>query len=160
MKNKAREFAIRAHGSQKYGPRDYVTHLDKVVAILHEFGYDDYVYVCAGYLHDTIEDTQTKWEDVCQEFGSEVADIVFAVTDEQGNNRHERHLKTYPKIAANKKATIVKLADRIANVRHSIDTGNKVDMYKKEYHDFKQALFTLENEQFWQVLDFLLEGKR
>ena len=155
----ARDFAIRAHGDQKYGSEPYVAHLDAVVAVLNEFGYSGDEYVCSGYLHDCIEDTYILREDISKNFNDEIADIVFAVTDEEGKNRHERHVKTYPKIAANAKATIVKLADRIANVRHSIDTNNKVDMYKKEHAGFKQALYKQENEQFWRVLDFLLRDK-
>jgi hypothetical protein len=45
-------------------------------------------------------------------------------------------MKTLPKTASNPDAIIVKLADRIANIEH----GGKVEMYAKEYDEFKGAL--------------------
>jgi (p)ppGpp synthase/HD superfamily hydrolase len=54
----ARDFAIRAHGDQKYGSEPYVAHLDAVVAVLNEFGYSGDEYVCSGYLHDKQENEQ------------------------------------------------------------------------------------------------------
>jgi hypothetical protein len=61
---------------------------------------------------------------------------------------------TYPKIRAVKGATRLKLADRIANVEQG---GKLVDMYRKEYEDFKRNLFvTGENEDMWKHLDGLM----
>jgi (p)ppGpp synthase/HD superfamily hydrolase len=67
--------------------------------------------------------------------------IVDGVTDEQGANRAERHKKTYPKTASDQAYTIVKLADRIANMRESEKTSpGLLKMYRREYPEFRKAL--------------------
>ena len=142
--NAAKEFAIAQHGTQKYGEHPYLYHLDRVSQVLSEFGYaEDEAIAAAGWLHDTLEDTETTYEVLMSEFGKETADIVFAVTNELGTNRELRLRKTALKIAANKKALIVKLADRIANTEASLETNSKLyNMYSKEFLLFKELLYT------------------
>ena len=140
--NKAKQYFFAAHGSQLYANEvPYSEHLEHVVEKLTKFGFDDPVMICAGYGHDSIEDTTTSYNDIVQRFGTEVAELVYAVTSELGRNRKERNAKTYPKIAGNLRATALKLADRIANVDYSLAKGGKDDMYRKEYPEFKRALF-------------------
>jgi len=87
-----------------------------------------------------------------------VANIVFDVTDELGKTRAIRHNRTYPKVRNNQKALIVKLADRIANVRFSKKQGShQFDMYKKEHAEFKGALYGLGFEMMWTYLDSLFD---
>ena len=89
-------------------------------------------------------------------FGEDVAEMVFAVTDELGRNRKERKVKTYPKIAANPEAIILKLADRIANIEH----GGKIDMYKKEHGNFVGWLggaSQKDTQAMWEHLERLLK---
>jgi (p)ppGpp synthase/HD superfamily hydrolase len=50
-----RDLALRYHGEQRYGDHPYGVHLDAVVEILREYGHE--ALVPAGYLHDTLEDT-------------------------------------------------------------------------------------------------------
>ena len=149
-------FAISAHGNQTYDSYPYYYHLEEVVDILREFGYTDDKYIVAGYLHDTLEDTAVSYNDIKERFGEEIAEIVFAVTDELGRNRKERKAKTYPKIKANKDAIIVKLADRISNMRNSLLKGHKMsEMYIKEYGTFRSSLDTndYELDSLWLELD-------
>ena len=90
-----------------------------------------------------MEDTAVSYNDIKEKFGIEVAEIVYAVTDELGRNRKERKAKTYPKIKENKDAIIVKLGDRISNMRNSLLKGHKMsEMYIKEYKEFRSALDT------------------
>jgi (p)ppGpp synthase/HD superfamily hydrolase len=139
----AKEFAIAQHGTQKYGDRPYSYHLAQVSQVLSEFGYaDDGSIMAAGWLHDVLEDTPTTYEMLASEFGKETADIVFAVTTEPGQNRADRFRKTALKIQSNKKALIVKLADRIANTEASLQSNPKLyKMYLKEFPLFKQLLY-------------------
>ncbi len=149
-------FAISAHGSQTYDGYPYYYHLEEVVDILREFGYTEDKYVVAGYLHDTLEDTSVSYNDIKELFGEEIAEIVYCVTDELGRNRKERKAKTYPKIASNKNAIIVKLADRIANMRNSFLKGHKMSgMYLKEYTGFRSALDITETDHEHWTLDAL-----
>jgi Guanosine polyphosphate pyrophosphohydrolases/synthetases len=141
--DKAKEFAITKHGAQKYGEHPYSYHLAQVSQVLSELGYGgDEAIAAAGWLHDVLEDTPTIYEMLVSEFGNEVADIVFAVTSEPGENRAERFRKTAPKIQSNKKALIVKLADRIANTEASLQSNPKLyKMYLKEFPLFKVLLY-------------------
>ena len=149
-------FAISAHGNQTYDGYPYYYHLEEVVDILKEFGFTEDKYVISGYLHDALEDTAMSYNDIKEKFGVEVAEIVYAVTDELGRNRKERKAKTYPKIRENKDAIIVKLADRISNMRNSLLKGHKMsDMYLKEYKGFRSALDTSDYtlDALWMELD-------
>lgn len=151
----ARMVAVKAHGVQDYdGIFPYQKHLDDVVAVLKRFGFSG-KYVVAGYLHDAIEDGGVSYNKIKTYFGIEVAEMVFCVTDELGRNRKERKAKTYPKIASNKDAIIIKLADRIANIEH----GGKIGMYRKEYQDFNRHLYLEDHKEakpLWDCLDALL----
>lgn len=95
---KARSLATRLHSFQRYGdhlPYDY--HLENVVSTLMFFGIKDDNMIAAGWLHDVIEDTYLSYSKLVREFNKEIADLVFAVSNELGKNRKERNIKTYPK---------------------------------------------------------------
>lgn len=141
--NTAKEFAIAKHGTQKYGEHPYSYHLAQVSQVLAQFGYaGDEAIAAAGWLHDVLEDTPTTYEMLVSEFGKETADIVFAVTSEPGENRVDRFRKTALKIQSNKKALVVKLADRIANTEASLQSNPKLyKMYLKEFPLFKELLY-------------------
>lgn len=157
---KAKYYAIAAHGTQEYDGLPYVYHLEEVVSILKEFGFKKRNTFIAGYLHDVLEDCPVSFNDIKNEFGAEVAEAVYCVTDELGRNRKERKLKTYPKIASNRLAVIIKLADRIANIRNS---GSLLDMYIKEFPDFKSALYyphytDFRIQRMWDELEKLINA--
>lgn len=150
----ARQVAIVAHGDQRYdGIFPYVKHLDDVVAVLDRFDFSG-DFIVAGYLHDAIEDGNLSYNKIKKNFGEDVAEMVFCVTDEIGRNRKEKKEKTLPKTASNRNAVILKLADRIANIEH----GGKIDMYRKEYPEFRQALYNDHHiaKCLWNRLDELL----
>ena len=153
--------AISLHGMQNYDGFPYYYHLEQVVDVLEEFGFTDDKFKIAGYLHDVMEDTAISYNDIKKQFGFEVAEIVYCVTDELGRNRKERKEKTYPKIASNPDAVIVKLADRIANMRNSIQKNHGMsDAYLKEYLDFQIALYSENFESavhdMWSELNRLI----
>jgi hypothetical protein len=153
----AREFAVAAHGDQKYGGKPYVTHLEAVRAVLKDFGFDG-DYGVAAWLHDVLEDTKTSLADLEHRFGSPVTCLVYAVTG-VGKNRKERNECAYLRMAANPGAIILKLADRIANSEDSVKSNPKLlEMYRKEYPKFKDRLAPLcsSNPQvalMWERLD-------
>jgi (p)ppGpp synthase/HD superfamily hydrolase len=147
-------YATVKHGDQKYGFLPYTTHLAAVENVLRRFNITDSILLGGAWLHDVCEDTGTKVKEIEELFGEETALIIGAVTNERGESRKVRAALTYPKIRSNKKAVILKLADRIANVENG---GSLVTMYRKEYEDFKRALYTKdENEEMWSCLDRLL----
>ena len=157
---RAMKFAIRAHGDQKYGPYPYVYHLVMVDEVLNKFGWYAEEHRAAAYLHDILEDTKITKEELEKEFGLTISSLVYLVTNEPGKNRKEKHEKTYPKIRTSSLATVLKIADRIANVRFSIETESPLlKMYKEEHEEFKKIL-QRGNEciSMWDELDNLLKG--
>lgn len=115
---------------------------------------------CFG--HDLIEDTRVSYNDVYHKLGRNVAEIIYALTNEKGKNRDERaNDKYYEGIRNTPGAVFVKLCDRIANVQYSKMTKSRMfEMYKKEntnfitklgggdieYYEMVEALTNLFNE--------------
>ena len=81
-------------------------------------GIDDPIVLQAALLHDTVEDTETSLDEIEQEFGKIVRDLVDEVTDQKDLPSKER--KRLQVINAPKKsprAKLVKLADKLYNLR-------------------------------------------
>jgi len=151
----ARMVAVKAHAPQSYSDiYPYEKHLDDVVEVLRRYHIAAPKYIIAGYLHDVLEDGAVSYNKIKQYFGLEVAEIVYCVTDELGRNRAEKKRKTLPKTASNPDAVIVKLADRIAN----LEMGGKLDMYQKEYKEFRDILYSYNQlaQPMWNTLDEMM----
>ncbi len=132
----AREYAIQAHGDQKYGDEPYVNHLDEVVQVLKDFGFDDEVWIARGYLHDVLEDTYEDYEILESKFGRAVIESVYAVSG-FGLTRKIRNADIKEKLRIyGADAQILKIADRIANC----ERGAKNDMYREEYESFAESV--------------------
>lgn len=159
---RAFEFAMFHHSKQIYADdHPYILHLYDVTMVLLEFGFTQPRLLCAAWMHDIIEDTECNYSDVKSRFGEEIADIVYAVTDELGKNRNERKEKTLPKLDGFHDAQVVKLADVIANVRQCHRNGNKMyKRYHKEYASLEKYKGQAERDDhmnaLWNELDKLL----
>ena len=128
-----------------------------------QFGYHDDDLTAAAWLHDVVEDTDVTIEEIYREFGPRVGDLVDALTDGEGATRVEKKQKPYQTIPNVSGAVVVKLADRIANVRHTISEGSAADRYretyKREHVGFCSALKKVgEAQKMWVYLDNLLTG--
>lgn len=113
----------------------------------------------ATYGHDLIEDTRTSYNDVKNTLGHEVAEVVYALTNEKGKSRSERaNDKYYEGIRNTPGATFVKLCDRIANVQYSKLTKSRMfEMYKKENEHFMSQLayFEMGNHPLKSMFEYL-----
>jgi len=145
--NEARDFAVKAHGDQKYGVSPYEIHLGNVISVLMRFNVElsnqyHLNLLIAAWLHDVLEDTAVTKAELEAKFGAVVTDIVYTLSDDQGASRAERKVNFYKKIAKNEDAIIVKLADRISNVEFSIIHGNdrKFEIYKVEQLKLEEVL--------------------
>jgi len=145
MIRKARVFAQKAHNVQTYGEiYPYYKHPEDVYNVLLRFNFTeekDLDLLVGAWLHDTVEDCAISYSDIKKEFGTEIAEIIYCITDEIGRNRKEKKEKTYPKTRSNPKSVILKVADRIANAEFSVtqDSGH-ADMYRKEFAEFQYEL--------------------
>jgi guanosine-3',5'-bis(diphosphate) 3'-pyrophosphohydrolase len=119
---RAAAFAAHKHRDQRRkdaAASPYINHPLTLACILSgEGGVTDAATLCAALLHDTVEDTDTSPGEIEQAFGAEIRSIVEEVTDD----------KSLPKAARKRaqvehaghisdKAKLVKLADKIANLR-------------------------------------------
>jgi guanosine-3',5'-bis(diphosphate) 3'-pyrophosphohydrolase len=117
-------FSARMHKDQtRQSGEPYLTHPLNVAYILAELKFDP-ICVAVGLLHDVIEDTLTSREVVEAEFGSEVAELVEAVTKigrHEYVRRDEAQAETFRKMilasAKDIRVILVKLADRLHNMQ-------------------------------------------
>ena len=115
----AYDLALKSHEGQfRKSGEPYFTHCLEVYKILNdEWGIVDENYLIAGLLHDTVEDTSVSLEQIQTDFGDEVADLVFGVTKLQTNDGQETLKKVLDKTYINPGVAIIKLADRLHNMR-------------------------------------------
>jgi guanosine-3',5'-bis(diphosphate) 3'-pyrophosphohydrolase len=119
-------FAADKHRNQRRKDAEaspYINHpimLAKILSI--EAGVEDALVLSAAVLHDTIEDTETSYEELAGQFGREIADVVREVTDDKSLPKAERkHLQIEHAPQLSHAARLVKLADKIANLRDVAD---------------------------------------
>ena len=123
MIEKAKEFAAEYHEgmTDKYG-NPYMEHLERVADRVREMEYDFVdetseieMYVATAYLHDIIEDTDIKAQELYKVFSEEVVKAIFRLTREEGMTYAEYIERILSQdsipILAGKIARVVKLAD-------------------------------------------------
>jgi (p)ppGpp synthase/HD superfamily hydrolase len=124
----ALEFASTQHAGQKRTDGiPFVTHPVEVACLLHEAGYSDDV-VAAGVLHDVIEETDANQGELEERFGSNVADLVAAVSDDPSiEDDARRKAALREQVAqAGECAAAVFAADKISKARElrlSVEEG-------------------------------------
>jgi guanosine-3',5'-bis(diphosphate) 3'-pyrophosphohydrolase len=119
---KALSFAAYKHRDQRRKDVEaspYINHPISLASILcNEAHVTDINVICGALLHDTVEDTDTSPEELVLEFGDTIRDIVMEVTDDKSLGRQERKQQQIDHAAqASKQAKLVKLADKITNLR-------------------------------------------
>jgi guanosine-3',5'-bis(diphosphate) 3'-pyrophosphohydrolase len=92
-----------------------------VLEILVNVGVDNEDVLVAGVLHDTVEDTGVSFEDIGSNFGSHVESILREVTDDKSLPKRKR-LQIEHAGKCSLGAKLVKLADKIANIREITPT--------------------------------------
>lgn len=123
-------FSTKFHGDQKRKSGElFVTHPLAVAKILINWGLD-IPTICAGILHDVVEDTPASIEMIKTEFGDEVASLVDAVTkvsafssQNRADNKYSNDkdanaylLQVFLGMSKDLRVMLVKLADRLHNV--------------------------------------------
>ena len=118
----AAEFAAHKHRDQRRkdaAASPYINHPLALASILGSEGeVTDPVTIAAALLHDTVEDTETTPAELESVFGREVAQVVAEVTDDKSLPRTDRkRLQIEHAGHLSERAKLVKLADKIANIR-------------------------------------------
>ena len=121
---KAYDFASVAHAGQlRMSGEPYFMHPASVAKNIAEMGFDEHA-IAAGLLHDTVEDTSASIDELEEEFGEQVADIVDGVTkinmmtfDTKEEAQAENIRKMILAMSHDIRVPIVKLADRTHNMR-------------------------------------------
>lgn len=125
---KAMGFAMEKHAGQKDDAgQDFIIHPMQTAAMIGIVNSHDTNLVAAAWLHDTLEDTDTTYEELVKEFNKDVADLVNEVT-------HEGDKKTgyyFPRLHT-KRGVQLKYADRLSNLsRMSVWPEERQEDYLK-----------------------------
>jgi guanosine-3',5'-bis(diphosphate) 3'-pyrophosphohydrolase len=130
-------FACEHHADQRRkSGEDFIVHPVGVARICAGMRLDTET-LCAALLHDTVEDTSASIEEVSERFGEEIAAIVDGVTKLTGitfQSRDEAQAENYRKMmvamATDVRVILIKLADRLHNMR-TIDAMGKQKQMEK-----------------------------
>ncbi len=160
LKERAKIFAINAHMGQirKNEPdKPMIMHPISVGMLLEEYGYDESV-IAAGYLHDVVEDTKYTIEDIENEFGDEVANLVMGASEPDKSlsweERKAHTIEETKKLPLRNKVVIC--ADKINNLEDLMIKFQKSG--ERDFSAFKRG----EEQQRWyytSVYESLLYGE-
>jgi len=142
----ALEFASLKHRDQRRKDADaspYINHPIALATLLTREGVVEDIVLAAAILHDTLEDTQTTPAELREHFGERVAGIVAEVTDDKNLLKAERkRLQIEHAATISREAKLVKLADKICNVRDVADhPPARWDLARRrEYFEWAKAV--------------------
>ena len=121
---RAYHFSQFAHREQTRKSGDpFFIHPARVASIITDLRLDT-ASVCAGLLHDVIEDTDTTYDELVHEFTKEIADLVMEVTHE-GTNYRDYY---FPRLES-RKGIMIQFADRLSNMARMRDWPGDVQQW-------------------------------
>jgi guanosine-3',5'-bis(diphosphate) 3'-pyrophosphohydrolase len=132
----ARNFAKKKHVGQlrKNGKTTTFSHLKDVVKNLKKMKVTNKDIICAAWLHDTIEDTDTDFDSIKDRFGKNVAEIVVSVTKDNRLPKKQREIEYAKDLKSSSvKAKLVKIADILANVNDAPNAGRNARWEKQQF---------------------------
>jgi len=140
---KARKFAKKKHKHQTRDDKKtpYWKHLQKVVQNLKKLGITDESILCAGWLHDTIEDTDTDYDDIDELFGKKTADIVATVTKDTRMIKKDREIAYCLQLKRGTwQVQVVKLGDILANLEDLENSSKNKKQQVKNKLEYYNAI--------------------
>lgn len=144
---RALTFATQKHRDQRrkdINASPYINHpIDLINVLINEAGVTDTATIASALLHDTVEDTETTFDELEQHFGKQIAEIVAEVTDDKTLRKEQRKQQQIEHAAsASYPARLVKLADKICNLRDmnsAAPAGWNLER-RREYFDWSKAV--------------------
>lgn len=117
------KIAVNAHDGQMYGNNPYFYHPVSVASLVEKNGFPE-DYVITAYLHDVVEDSSYKLEDIEYHFGPRIAEAVGAMS----KRKDESYDEYLARVVANEIASVVKYFDVYHN---HIISGRDTKKYRK-----------------------------
>lgn len=145
MKIKAKMFATMAHKNQrrKLTDESYISHPIRVAKLLEKHSVHEEL-VCAGYLHDVVEDTCFTIEDIEEHFGKRIAGLIAAHTEDKSKSWRERKQATIETMKmCEKDVKWLIVADKLDNLLDVQETYEKLGEEMWDYFNAGKA------EQQW-----------
>lgn len=141
---KAYNFSAQKHTKQRRKDKDanpYINHPIEVAKILTDSDIVDIDTIIAGILHDTIEDTNTTYEEIIENFGENIAKIVMECSDDKKLDKITRkQLQIVHAGEISSEARMVKLADKLSNCHNMINNPpcqwSKAEIYGYIYWSY------------------------
>ncbi len=148
------------------GITPYFEHLKDVVSLLKSLGIIDEDVLCSGWLHDTIEDTDIKIDDLNDRFGKKVSVLVYSLSKDEKLPKKERERLYVKQLKdASVDAKIIKLCDISANLKdmakpNSKMSKNKMKKTAKQKRHYLQVIKNdiIENKSNYPKISNLVKG--
>jgi (p)ppGpp synthase/HD superfamily hydrolase len=175
--HKALLFAAEKHyGQDRDGedPPPYITHpVDVVVCLRYMGGVTDEDVLCAGALHDLVEEAGVRPQTILRRFGIRVGQLVLEMTRDEPPASEVKNLDKDEVWAIRNRmlldgirqmspdAWTIKLADRLSNLREALvtRTGKKRERYLSQSRAILEIIPRHANPDLWDALDALLSGQ-
>lgn len=163
--DRAKKYGSKLHKSvnHKYDYNNYSHHLEMVYNNAVKFKYllknNINNILAACWLHDTIEDCRVTYNDIKFEFNENIAELVFALSNEKGKIRKDRaNDKYYNDMKLVEGAVFIKICDRIANIQYSKSVNSSMfEKYKQEHANFKKLLYSKEYDDMFNFIETLIK---
>ena len=138
---KAQNFAREKHKNQKRkdGITPFSEHLEGVVNRLKNLGISNQDILCSAWLHDTIEDTDTTFDEINEIFGNTISVLVLSLTKDLELSKKQRETQYIQQLKdSTLQAKIIKFCDISANLKDianaPISKTQKNKQIKKLFH--------------------------
>jgi len=158
-------FAKNKHAGQfrADGTTPYSKHLEDVVNRLKSLGVIDEHILCAGWLHDTIENTDTTFDDLYEQFESEIAVLVSSLSKDMTLSRKKREQAYVIQLKeASFSAKLIKLCDISANLsdlkNYEASKSKKLRQVKQKRHYLSIIKNDLVGNPHYPYVQSLLES--
>jgi len=139
----AESFARDKHGNmtRSNGVTPYLDHLQGVVNRLKNIGVSDEEVLAAAWLHDTIEDTDTTFDEIDKRFGSRIAVLVLSLSKDMRLPKDQREKHYVKQLKESPLETkMIKLCDISANLK---DLKNSPWSRTKKIKEIKKKMYYL-----------------